>query len=98
MLCVQELLGQTSHYSEKTRRSALQGLADLFQRHPDELRRHTGDVLSALAERAVDGDAAVRSALRSLLREQVMPHLEARVIRPFMPVLMAHICGYAYVM
>lgn len=93
-LRAQELLSQTSHYSEKTRRSALQGLGDLFGRHPDELRRHIGDVLTALAERAVDGDAAVRATLRALLREHVLPLLEPKVIRPFMPVIMAHVCGW----
>lgn len=37
----QDLLKQTGHYSEKARKHALQGLADLFTRHPAELRQHT---------------------------------------------------------
>lgn len=48
-----------------------------------------------MAERVGDGDAAVRQALRALLREQVLPQLNAGMVRPFMPVLMAHMsrCG-----
>lgn len=42
--CMQELLSQTSHYSEKARKSALLGLADLFTRHPQELTNHVGPV------------------------------------------------------
>lgn len=40
----QELLSASSHYSEKARKSALIGLADLFARHPLELRGHVGTV------------------------------------------------------
>ncbi len=39
---VQELLGQTSHYSERVRKDALAGMADLLARHPEELRRQVG--------------------------------------------------------
>ncbi len=45
----QELLGQTSHYSEKMRQSALSGLSDLFARHPEELAQHVGLVCSRCA-------------------------------------------------
>lgn len=38
----QDLLTQSGHYSEKARKSALVGLADLFARHPQELRGHVG--------------------------------------------------------
>lgn len=36
---VQELLSQTTHYSEKVRKEALQGLQQLFLQHPDEVRK-----------------------------------------------------------
>jgi len=39
---VQELLGQTSHYSERVRKDALTGMAELLARHPEELRRQVG--------------------------------------------------------
>ncbi len=42
----QELLSQTSHYSEKARKAALTGLSDLFSRHPEELTTHVGLVYS----------------------------------------------------
>lgn len=38
-----------------------------------------------------DGDPDVRLALRSLMRERVMPLLQPGVVRPFMPVIMAHV-------
>jgi len=36
------LLGQTSHYSERVRKDALTGMAELLARHPEELRRQVG--------------------------------------------------------
>lgn len=39
-----------------------------------------------------DGDPDVRAALRSLMRERVMPLLQPPgILRPFMPVIMAHV-------
>ena len=39
LFTVQELLGQSGHYSPKVRLEALQGLQELFKEHPGELRR-----------------------------------------------------------
>lgn len=50
-------------------------------------------VLATLAERIVDGDPGVRSELRRLLNEAVLPVLGADTLRPFMPMFMAHVCG-----
>ncbi len=36
---VQELLSQTTHYSEKVRKDALTGLQQVFQQHPQEVRK-----------------------------------------------------------
>lgn len=36
---LQDLLSQTSHYSERVRKDALNGMAELLARHPEELRR-----------------------------------------------------------
>ena len=93
-LSLPELLIQSGHYSDKTRKAALAGLADLLHRHPQELERHAGhagQLLTKLAERVGDGESAVRQALRSLMRERVMPLLSAGAVRPFMPVVMAHV-------
>ena len=50
-LAAQELLNQTSHYSEKVRKQALGGLSDLFTRHPEELKHHTHAFFVKVAER-----------------------------------------------
>ncbi|GFR40155.1 hypothetical protein Agub_g711, partial [Astrephomene gubernaculifera] len=92
-LTLKELLNQTSHHNDKARKHSLVGLADLFGRHPEQLRLHAAQVLATLAERVVDGDSAVRAALRSLLHESVLPLLGPDALRPFMPVVMAHVCG-----
>jgi hypothetical protein len=39
-----------------------------------------------------DGDADVRKALARLLREQCIPNVEGGALRPFMPMIMAHVC------
>ena len=48
-LVAQELLGQCGHYSEKVRREALAGLAELLAAHPAELGRHATLVMETLA-------------------------------------------------
>eukprot|EP00198_Chlamydomonas_reinhardtii_P001186 XP_001690521.1 predicted protein [Chlamydomonas reinhardtii] len=92
-LTLKELLNQTSHHNDKSRKHSLVGLADLFGRHPEHVRLHAAQVLATLAERIVDGDPGVRSELRRLLNEAVLPVLGADTLRPFMPMFMAHVCG-----
>ena len=58
---------------------------------------HAGRVLQALAERIADSDQAVRAALRGLLREGVLLLLDATAVAPFMPLVMAHLCGCVHV-
>ena len=36
---IQELLSQVSHYNERVRKDALTGLQQLFQEHPQEIRK-----------------------------------------------------------
>ncbi|KAG2448880.1 hypothetical protein HYH02_006229 [Chlamydomonas schloesseri] len=92
-LTLKELLNQTSHHNDKSRKHSLVGLSDLFGRHPEHVRLHAAQVLATLAERIVDGDPGVRSELRRLLGESVLPVLGADALRPFMPMVMAHVCG-----
>eukprot|EP00798_Chlamydomonas_sp_ICE-L_P013490 gene13490-19348_t len=92
-LTLQELLAQTGHYSEKARKNAFLGMADLFNRHPEEIRQHAHQFFPKIAERVGDPDQGVRVAMRALLREQVMPAIHAGALRPFMPVIMAHVSG-----
>ena len=92
-LPVQDVLGQCGHYSERVRRDALQGLAELLAAHPAELRRHTTLVVETAAERIGDGDASVRAALRELLAGTLLPALGGSALAPFVPLLMAHVCA-----
>ena len=46
-------------------------------------------------ERVADSDSDVRTALQSLLRERMVPVLEGGVLRPFLPMIMAHVCRCA---
>ena len=92
--CLQELLNQAGHYSEKCRRQSLAGLTDLFRRHPEELPRNLTDLFQQLAERITDENSGVRQALRAFLKDIVLPLLDASSLQPYMPVLMAHLCGW----
>ncbi|KAL4439859.1 hypothetical protein ABPG75_002860 [Micractinium tetrahymenae] len=92
-LTLKEVLGQCGHYSERVRKDALQGLAELVATHPDELRRHTTLVMETAAERITDGDKAVRAALRELLSGTLLPALGPAALAPFVPLMMAHVCA-----
>lgn len=87
---VQDLLAQTSHYSEKVRKHALVALGDVTQRRPAEVKAHAAAVIEALAARISDADAAVRSELHTLL-QAVLPLLPSTMLGPFVPLLMAQI-------
>ncbi|MEW5311739.1 MAG: hypothetical protein WDW38_003427 [Sanguina aurantia] len=91
-LTLKELLNSSSHYSEKTRSHALSGLCDLFTRHPEELTQHTHEFFTKIADRITDSEGDVRKALRLLLKG-ALPLAGLGVLRPFMPLLMAHVCG-----
>ncbi|KAL2644793.1 hypothetical protein R1flu_012380 [Riccia fluitans] len=90
---LKELLSQTSHYSERTRKDALIGLKDLFGRHPKELIMHAVVVIEKLSPRITDADKGVRQALVLLLRTSVLPHLPQAMMKPLIPVVMAHVCS-----
>eukprot|EP00887_Chlorella_sp_A99_P000463 scaffold17.g463.t1 len=88
---VQELLGQCGHYSERVRRDAVAGLAELGRSHPEELCAHASAVVEAAAERVTDGDAGVRGAVRDALASAILPALGAAALEPFALLLMAHV-------
>ena len=90
-LTLAELLGQTGHHSERVRKDALNGLAQLLTAHPEEARRHAPALLERLAARLADGDAGVREALLALLRGAALPALGAATLAPFLPMLAAHL-------
>lgn len=90
-LTLKELLGQCGHYSERVRRDAVAGLAELGRSHPEELRAHASAVVEAAAERVTDGDAGVRGAVRDALASAILPALGAAALEPFALLLMAHV-------
>jgi len=69
------------------------GLGELFSVHPGEARAHAGAILERLVERFDDPDPAVRKELRTMLREVLLPALEAATLAPFIPLIMAHVCS-----
>jgi len=89
----QELLSQCGHYSDKVRRRAVAGLADLLARHPQELPQHASRVVHAAALLLGDPEAAVRAALLDLAANTILPGLSAAALAPFLPLLMAHVSG-----
>lgn len=88
----QDLVSQLGHYSPKVRRDALTGMTELFAAHPEELTKHVVIVIEAIGGKASDVDGAVRAALLKLLSVEILPKLNGRVLEPFIPLLMAHIC------
>ncbi|DBA90449.1 TPA: hypothetical protein ACH3X1_003716 [Trebouxia sp. C0004] len=90
-LTTQELLTQTTHYSEKVRKDALTGLQQVFQQHPEEVRKQTNMLLGKLAECIGDVDKGVRTALKELLANVVLPQLRGPLLGPFLPLVMAHL-------
>ncbi|KAL0049524.1 hypothetical protein WJX82_004125 [Trebouxia sp. C0006] len=90
-LTTQELLSQTTHYSEKVRKDALTGLQQVFQQHPQEVRKQTNMLLGKLAECIGDVDKGVQAALKDLLANVVLPQLKGPLLGPFLPLVMAHL-------
>ncbi|KAG9134643.1 hypothetical protein Leryth_000977 [Lithospermum erythrorhizon] len=70
-LTLKELLQHTSHHNVKSRRDALNGIRDIFIRHPAELKLHKLAVIEKLRERISDDDKLVREALYQLLKSEV---------------------------
>ncbi len=46
-----------------------------------------------LMERVADADSSVRQALQALLRDRMCPLVAPGQLRPFMPLIMAHVAG-----
>lgn len=89
-MTLKDLLSQSTHYADKTRRDALTGIDELLTAHPSELGPNLAAVLEKVSERATDADKDVRKALLALWRDRLLPALEATNLRPFLPLVMAH--------
>ena len=92
-LTLKDLLGQASHYSEKTRLDAIEGLIELIRKHPEEARKHAGLVVAAAAQRIEDPHAACRTEVRNFFNDALLPALGKSTLQPFVPVIMGHICS-----
>ncbi|CAD7697967.1 unnamed protein product [Ostreobium quekettii] len=92
-LTLKELLSQLSHYSAKVRRDAMEGMGQLFEANPGELNKHAAAVVEGIGERCTDNDGRVRTTLLRLMSKWVLPLLGVHAFRPFLPLLMAHICS-----
>jgi len=88
---LKELLGQTTHYSERVRREALMGLKDLFLHFPEELPMHAMAIIEKLSPRITDSDRSVRQTFLLLLRSSILPGLPQVMMGPLVPGLMAHV-------
>ena len=84
-LSLPELLGQCAHYSERVRKDALDGIAELLQAHPEALVASAATVVEKVAERLVDREkvAARRRARRPQARRPPRPRpARPRAVRP----------------
>lgn len=86
-------MGQCHHYSAKVRLKALQGLLELATEYPAEVTSHAHEVVSITSDRATDPDKACRNAYCAFLRNAFFPAVGKTALRPFIPLLMGHICS-----
>lgn len=90
-LSINELMNQTTHYSARVRKEALDGVKELLCAHPDVLSTTAATVIEKVAERLVDLEAPVRSAARGALRAGVLPALGPGGLAPFARRLVLHL-------
>ena len=90
-LSISELLNQTSHYSEKVRKDALEGMRELLEAHPETMKGSAAAVVEKTAERLVDREQIVRIAARGALKHGVLPALGKRGVAPFAKRLVLHV-------
>lgn len=86
-------MGQCHHYSAKVRLKALQGLLELATQYPAEVASHAHEVVSITSDRATDPDKACRHAYCAFLVTAFFPAVGKTALRPFIPLLMGHICS-----
>ncbi|XP_061186098.1 testis-expressed protein 10 homolog [Saccostrea echinata] len=90
-LSIGDLLNQCQHYSTTVRLDAVNGLRELLSSHPELLEHRLSQTIDRISQLMVDKDPAVRSALIKLFR-QIVPSVHLHKIRPFFPIVSAHVC------
>ena len=91
VLCSQDLFSRCSHYNASMRQDALTGLHELLSAHHALIHTHLSPLLSCLSHMFIDKDASVRASVHRLLR-LVFPLVSPTQIRPFFPLVTAHLC------
>lgn len=91
VLTLQDLLNQCQHYSASVRLDAVGGLRELLSSHPEILQHYLSQIIDRVSQLVVDKDPTVRSAVIKLFR-QVIPQVDVHKMRPFFPIISAHVC------
>ncbi|KAH7679365.1 Pre-rRNA-processing protein Ipi1 N-terminal protein [Dioscorea alata] len=90
-LTLRELLQQTSHHNAKIRKVALNGIRDLVQKHPSELKLQKLSIIEKLRERISDSDKLVREALYNLLKNVIFPSLKEEFTGSMISMMMVYV-------
>ena len=87
---LKDLLSTCRHHNVTSRKESVVSLRQLLETDPGLLLKNLGPVMSAIADRIVDSEPSVRSVLQELLRV-VISIAPWSSIRPFMPLIVAHL-------
>lgn len=90
-LNIVDLLNQCQHYSTSVRLDAVNGLKELLSVFPEILEQRLSQIIDRISQLMVDKDPTIRSALIKLYK-QIAPSVDIHKMRPFFPVVSAHVC------
>ena len=94
---MQDLLGQVGHYKASVKKEALTGICELLQSHPDLFAPNFSKILLQVSPTLTDNVPQVRHAFCTLLKH-LLTCTTLDNIRPFVPVVVAHlICGLTHI-
>ncbi|KAL1917045.1 uncharacterized protein VTP21DRAFT_5243 [Calcarisporiella thermophila] len=91
-LTLNELLIQLKHHNANTRKDAVQGLRDLFNRHPGLLAHSMSTLSNSIVRLFVDDDEAVRKATHAFLSEFFV-EMEMDHLKPFLSLFIIYTCS-----
>ncbi|XP_022307369.2 testis-expressed protein 10 homolog isoform X3 [Crassostrea virginica] len=90
-LNIRDLLNQCQHYNVSVRMDAVSGLRELVTTFPEILEKQLAQVMERVSQLMVDKESVIRSALIKLF-QQITPLVGVDKMRPFFPVVSAHVC------
>ncbi|CAG8473935.1 960_t:CDS:10 [Dentiscutata erythropus] len=85
-LTLNDLVTQLKHYN------SIQGLRDLFHKHPSILSRSLSTIVNPLSRLLVDDDRGVRRSLLAFFTEFFLK-VQKFELRPFLPLLIIYTCS-----